>query len=97
VFEQRLFNASAVRIITKIKHFIDTNADVESRIADLELFLRKYVENETKDMVRKCEKIQKSLEEELYTLREDNKALQERLRILEKEGRTRGYSNWFLR
>ncbi|MDR1074560.1 MAG: hypothetical protein LBL45_12975 [Treponema sp.] len=87
VFEQRLFNASTVRIIAKIKSFMDKNADVESQVATLELFLRKYVENETKGAARKYERMQKSLESELCGLREEHKALQERLRVLEKEGR----------
>lgn len=87
VFEQRLFNASITRIITKIKNFMDMNADVEARIADLELFLKKYIENETKGAARKCERTQKSLEAELRELREEYEVLRTRLRALEKEGR----------
>ncbi|MDR2446408.1 MAG: hypothetical protein LBD58_03815 [Treponema sp.] len=85
VFEQRLFNASVTRIITKIKGYMDANADVEARIVELELFLRKYVENETKGVARRYERMQKSLEAELYKAQEEQKALRERLCALEKE------------
>ncbi|MDR0558060.1 MAG: hypothetical protein LBG43_09420 [Treponema sp.] len=86
VFEQRLFNASVVRIIVKIKDFMDANARVESRIADLELFLKKYIENETKGAARNHDRMQKSLEAEVRELREEQNVLQERLRALEKRG-----------
>jgi hypothetical protein len=85
VFEQRLFNASITRIITKIKSFMTANADVESKLVNLELFLKKYVESETKNMARICENTRKDLEAELYTIQEENKKLKERVRALEKE------------